>query len=421
MRHVILGNGPTGVIAAETVRKHAPADEIVLVGDEPEPPYSRMAIPYLLTGSIGEEGTYLRKTPGHYAARNITLRTGRARGVDGKARAVLFEDGTALPFDRLLIATGSTPLRPPIPGADLPGVHACWTMADARKIMELATNGARVVQMGAGFIGCIIMESLASRGIKLTVVEMGDRMVPRMMGPGAGGMIKRWVEAQGIAVHTSTKVEAIEQKGAAMAVRLSNGVTVDADLVISATGVTPNVAFLKDSGIACARGVLANEYLESSMPGVYAAGDCAEALDLVSGEHVVSAVQPNAADQAYCAGLNMAGKKTVLGGVTQINVLDTHGLISSSFGAWQGVPGGEHAEAADAANYRFLRLEFDGDLLVGANSIGLTDHVGVLRGLIQSRVKLGPWKDRLLRDPLALMEAYLATAQAQAARGHTAV
>jgi NAD(P)H-nitrite reductase large subunit len=106
-----------------------------------------------------------------------------------------------------------------------------------------------------------------------------------------------------------------------------------------------------------------------------------------------------------------------LRGVTQINVLDTLGLVSASFGEWEGVAGGEHAEVSDEANYRFLRLEFGGDVLVGANSIGLTEHVGVLRGMIQSRAKLGAWKDRLVQDPLALMQAYLASAQAQDARG----
>ena len=116
MKHVILGNGPAGVIAAETIRKHAPADTIVLVGDEPEPPYSRMAIPYLLMGNIGEEGTYLRKGKDHFARQRIELRTGRATSVDAEARSVRLDDGTVLPFDRLLIATGATPIRPTHPG-----------------------------------------------------------------------------------------------------------------------------------------------------------------------------------------------------------------------------------------------------------------------------------------------------------------
>jgi len=215
----------------------------------------------------------------------------------------------------------------------------------------------------------------------------------------------------------ATRVEAIRRDGNAMNVRLSSGEAVDADLVISATGVKPSIGFLQKSGIACGLGVLADECLQTNVPGVYAAGDCAEAFDLASGKRIVSAVQPNAADQAYCAAMNMAGRKTVLRGVTQINVLDTLGLVSTSFGDWQGVPGGQHAELSDQANFRFLRLEFNGDVLVGANSIGLTEHVGVLRGLIQSRVRLGAWKDRLLRNPMALMQAYLAVAQGQAAWG----
>jgi len=417
MKHVILGNGPAGVIAAETIRKLARHDEIVLVGDEPEPPYSRMAIPYLLSGRIGEEGTYLRKGKDHFASLQITLRTGRAKSVDAARRTVSFDDGTSLPFDKLLVATGSSPATPPIEGIGLAGVHPCWTLADARKIMALARPGARVLQMGAGFIGCIIMEALASRGVVLTVVEMADRMVPRMMGAGAGGMIKRWVEGKGVKVHTSSRVESIRKSGNQLKVRLSGGIEVDADLVISATGVNPNVAFLRDSGVACGHGVRTDERLQTSVPGIYAAGDCAEAFDMVSGKHVVSAIQPNAADQAYCAAMNMAGKPSVLRGVTQINVVDTLGLISSSFGQWQGAPGGDHAELTDERNHRYLRLEFEGDILVGANSVGLTEHVGVLRGLTQSRLRLGPWKDRLLRDPMALMQAYLAVAQGQAAWG----
>jgi NAD(P)H-nitrite reductase large subunit len=417
MKHVILGNGPAGVIAAETIRKHALQDEIILIGDEPEPPYSRMAIPYLLSGRIAENGAYLRKDNDHFAARNITLRTGRAQTVDCKKRAVLLDDGTTLAFDRLLIATGSSPASPPIEGIELPGVHACWTLADARQIIGLAKPGARVLLMGAGFIGCIIMEALAGRDVTLSVVEMGDRMLPRMMGAGAGGMIKRWVESKGVGVYTSSRVEEIQKNGSVLCARLSNGMKVDADLVISATGVKPNIGFLRQSGVTCAQGVVTDEYLRTNVQGIYAAGDCAEALDLVSGRHIVSAIQPNAADEAYCAGSNMAGKTIALRCVTQINVLDTLGLISTSFGEWQGVPGGEHAELSDEANYRFLRLEFCGDVLVGANSVGLTEHVGVLRGIIQSRAKLGVWKDRLQRNPLALMEAYLARVQAQTTWG----
>ncbi|MFM2120716.1 MAG: hypothetical protein RL722_2184 [Pseudomonadota bacterium] len=458
MKHVILGAGPAGVIAAETIRKHAPADEIVLVGDEPEAPYSRMAIPYLLIGKVGEEGTHLRHTPGHYEALRITQKRGRATRVDAQARSVTLDDGSTLAFDRLLIATGSSPATAPIPGIDGPGVRSCWTLADARAIMAQATPGARVLQLGAGFIGCIIMEALAMRGVKLSVVEMGDRMVPRMMGPVAGGMIKDWCVAKGVQVYTGARVEAIERPGSAsatavaaaaaapapglisriaqavglapaapapaaadeapMLVRLSTGQVLPADLVISATGVRPNIGFLEGSGITCLVGVLTDEHLQTNVPGIYAAGDCAEAFDKVSGKTIVSAIQPNAAEQARVAALNMVGQQTMLKGVTQINVLDTLGLISTSFGKWEGVAGGEHVELTEAAAGRHLSLQFSGDQLVGCNSVGWTDHVGVMRGLVEGQVRLGAWKDRLLADPTQLMPAYLAAAQAQAEPAH---
>ncbi len=416
MHHLILGAGPAGVIAAETIRKHARGDSITLVGDEREPPYSRMAIPYLLVGDIGEPGTYLRKQPEHFSRLRIDRVDAQARHVDIAARTVTLDDGQTLTFDRLLIATGSHPVRPPIPGLDLPGVETCWTLADARAIAERARPGARVLQMGAGFIGCIIMEALQKRGVQLSVVEMGDRMVPRMMGPVAGGMIRDWCEQQGVQVFTGHKVERIERgEGDAMKVHLSGGKVLDADLVISATGVRPAIGFLEDSGITCLLGVLTDERMQTNVPGIYAVGDCAEAFDPFTGKTVVSAIQPNAAEQARVAALNMVGQDTTLKVVTQINVLDTLGLISTSFGNWQGVPGGEQAELTDTAAGRHLSLQFKDDVLIGCNSVGLTEHVGVMRGLVEGQVRLGEWKDVLLRDPLRLPEAYLACAQGQGA------
>ena len=415
MHHVILGAGPAGVIAAETIRKHAPSDTITVVGDEKEPPYSRMAIPYLLMGKEWLQANHRHKTPTHFDDLHVTMVHAQARSVDAKARVVTLDNGTTLAFDRLLIATGSRPASPPIPGMDLPGIHPCWTMDDARAIMQLATQGARVLQMGAGFIGCIIMEALAARGVTLSVVEMGDRMVPRMMGPTAGNMIKHWCETKGVEVFTKTKVEAIEKGsgGAALRVKLSNGTSMDVDLVISATGVKPAIEFLQDSGIICLQGVLTDEHLQTSVPGIYAAGDCAEAFDKVSNSTIISAIQPNAAEQARVAALNMVGQSAALKGVTQINVLDTLGLISTSFGAWEGVPGGEHVELTDEAAGRHLSLQFKDDVLVGCNSVGWTAHVGVMRGLVEGQIHLGAWKDTLKKDPTRLMDAYLASAQAQ--------
>ena len=418
MHHVIIGGGPAGVIAAETIRKQAPHDNITIVSDEAEPPYSRMAIPYLLMGNVQEDGTYLRKDPSHLKNLHVNWAQASVKNVDAATKKVMFNMGTEVTFDTLLIATGSHPIKPLIPGIDSAGVHTCWTMDDARKIMALATKDSRVLQLGAGFIGCIIMESLAARGVKLSVVEMGDRMVPRMMGPTAGGMIRDWVQTKGVEVFTATKVESIEA-GKPLKVILSNGKTVEADLVISAAGVRPAIGFLKDSGITCLLGVLTDAHLQTNVPGIFAAGDCAEAFDKVSNKAIVSAIQPNAAEQARVAAMNMVATsrgKTMqaeLKGVTQINVLDTLGMISTSFGDWQGQPGGEHVELTDLKQGRHLSLQFKDDVLVGCNSVGWTEHVGVMRGLVEGKVKLGAWKDQLKADPTKLMQAYIASAQGQ--------
>ena len=417
MKHVILGNGPAGVIAAETIRKRSPEAEIVMIGSEDAPPYSRMAIPYLLMGNIQENGTYLRKDPKHFAKLKIIQLHATVKAVDCKAKQLIFEgkENKPLAFDKLLIATGSVPVQPPVPGIDLPGVHPCWTLEDARAITKLAKPGSRVLQMGAGFIGCIILEALASRKVELTVVEMGNRMVPRMMTEVAGGMIKQWVQSKGVEVFTDTRVQEISQSGSALKVQLSNGKTLEVDLVISATGVRPNIGYLNNSGLKIDTGILVNEYMQTSHPDIYAAGDVTESIDFSTGHRIVNAIQPSAAEQARIAGISMTGGDAQSVGAMQINVLDTLGLISSSFGLWSGAKGGDHVEIIDPQRYKYFRLEFLGDVLVGATTVGSTEHIGVLRGLIQSKTALGEWKTHLLKDPTQAMEAYLAKAQAQSA------
>ena len=418
MRHVILGNGTAGVIAAETIRKNAPQDDILLVGDEPGLPYSRMAIPQWLSGEIGEAAVRLKREQDFFTRQRIDLVTGRAQHISGRTRTVKMDDGGVIPFDTLLIATGATPRRPPIPGIDLPGVHACWTLDDARRIAALARPNARVVLIGAGFIGCIVMEALARRGVRLAVVEKSDRMLPGMLSPGAGRLVRRWCEEKGIRVHTSARVTGIGMSElwdvtSPKLVRLSGGELLQADLVVYCTGTVPNVGFLRGSGIRCLSGVIVDASMQTSMPGVYAAGDCAERFDPQTGRSIISGVHPNAADQAYCAALNMTGKRAFQRGVRQIDVVDTMGLISSSFGQWQGARGGQWVEYCDSRNYQYLRLEFSRDLLVGCNAVGMTEYSGILRGLIQQQVRLADWKNKLLENPLLIKEAYRDCVQQQ--------
>jgi NADPH-dependent 2,4-dienoyl-CoA reductase/sulfur reductase-like enzyme len=407
MQYLIIGAGPAGVNAAETLRKLDAEAGIRILGDEPEPPYSRMAIPYLLMNQIEEQGTHLRERADHFASLNIEVTQARVRRVDSVAHQVTLENGDTLGYDRLLVATGSSPARPPLPGIDGDNVSTCWTLADARAIQARVPAGSRVALIGAGFIGSIILEALGMRGVQLTVIEQGERMVPRMMGPNAGELLKRWCESKGVTVYTGVGVDAVEPNGVVMA----DGTHIGADLVITATGVRPNVGFLEGSGVEVQQGVLIDRHFRTNVEDIYAAGDVAQGLDFCTGEYSVHAIQPTASDHGHLAATNMSGRETAYEGSMNMNVLDTLGLLSCSFGIWQGVDGGDHAELFAPDDYRYLSLQFEGDHLIGANAVGLSQHVGILRGLIQRRTSLGEWKQRLKQDPARLMEAYLATTQ----------
>jgi len=416
MEHVIVGAGPAGVIAAETLRRQDAGAKITLIGEEPEAPYSRMALPYLLAENIGEEGTHLRHGGAHFKDMGITIVRDRVTSIDPAGKSVATQANGAHGFDCLLVATGSHTTRPPIPGMDLPAIENCWTLEDARHIAAKTKAGSRVVLMGAGFIGCIVLEALAARNVALTVVEMADRMLPRMMDEAGGDMIKRWCESKGVTVLTGTGVTSIaEAADGALELSVNPGGTLQADLVVCATGVQPNVAFLEGSGVKVDQGILVDSFLQSSVPGIYAAGDVAQGPDFSTGDQAIHAIQPTASEHGRIAALNMAGRKTRYRGSLSMNVLNTLGLVSSSFGLWMGVEKGDRAVASDPERFKYLRLEFDDDLLVGALALGLTQHVGVIRGLIQTRVRLGDWKERLLRDPLLVMDAYLERTQGWAA------
>ena len=185
------------------------------------------------------------------------------------------------------------------------------------------------------------------------------------------------------------------------------------DLIISATGVKPNISFLKDSGLKTDHGILTNANMQTNLPDVFAAGDCAQAFDAHSGNQIVSAIQPNAAEQARSAAFAMLGSTSALRRVTQINVLDTLGLISTSFGDWEGVAGGQHSELTDTAHSKHISLQFKGDLLVGSNTVGWTENVGALRGLVEGQLRLGEWKEKLLQDPTLFASAFTACSSHQ--------
>ncbi len=413
MHYVIAGAGPAAVAAAEHLRELDGDAGVTLIGVQSQPPYSRMAIPYYLTGKVGEEGTYLRRTEDHYEKIGIDLMRGEVVSVEPGTHQVVLADGQQVSYDKLLLATGAEPIIPPVPGMDDPRVQQCWHLEDAKRIIELAKPGARAVQVGAGFIGCIILESWVLREVNLTVLEMGPRMVPRMLGDKAGSLLQSWCESKGVKVHTGVRVNAIESSEEELQVVLDNGEICPADVVIVSTGVKPRLDYLGGSGITIDQGIVIDEHMQTSVPDVYAAGDCAQGLDFSTGKTAVHAVQPTATEHGRVAAANMVGENNLpYKGSLNMNVLDTLGLITCSFGAWEGVDGGDYGELYNPENFQYINLQFKDDVLVGANSVGYHQHLGVLRGLIETRMPLGPWKDKLKDNPVLLADAYVGVNQA---------
>jgi NAD(P)H-nitrite reductase large subunit len=201
-------------------------------------------------------------------------------------------------------------------------------------------------------------------------------------------------------------------------VKTPDGVSeLDADLVITATGVSPCTDFLEGSGIEVDSGIIVDKNMQTNVVDIFASGDVAQGKDFCTGEYAVQAIQPTATEHGLIAAQNMVGLDSAeCGGTINMNVLDTMGLISCSFGLWQGVEGGETSTLVEKDRWRYINLQFEDDVLVGGTAIGMTQHIGVMRGLIQSETSLGKWKDRLLENPLQLMDAYLASTQTAAIR-----
>ncbi len=415
MKHIIIGAGPAGVTAAETIRNLDSGAEITLIGHEPEVPYSRMALPYLIKKSIEEEGTHIRVSATHFEDQKIDLLNAEVTSVNAAGKQVVVSDGQTLGYDKLLIAAGGTPLTPPIEGIDLPGVYPCWTIENARQIIQRSVPGSHTVLIGAGFISTTIVEALVESGSTLTIIEMEDRLIPRMMDDKGAGIIQNWCENKGVTILTSARVERIEQTGERLTVSMSGHAPVEANLVISATGVKPNIDFLSQTDIELDLGIVVDEFLMSSDPHIYAAGDAAQAPDLLEKRKTVMAIQPVAVEHGRLAAHNMVNGNTYSWhGSINMNVLDMLGLVSCSFGLWEGVDGGDSAVLHQPDQHKYIQLQFDEDRLIGASSVGFTDHVGVFQGLIQGKVALGEWKQKLIEDPTLIMQAWIGSTQGTA-------
>lgn len=424
LHHVIIGGGPAGINAIETIRQFDGGDgRITLISDEAA--HARMALPYWLSGEITPEHT-LSADETYYKKLGVEPRIGvRVASIDARANQLTLDDGSQIEFDKLLLATGSVPLGVRVPGVDLPGVQHLWTMEQTRSALEVAGGGKpRVVMVGSGFIGFIMLNAMYKQGWSLAVVEREAQILPRMLDARASAIAADWLGRKGVELHCGTTVSQIRANGAAKRVELESGASLDADLVIIATGVKPNVELAVAAGIeADDDGIAVNDRLQTSFPHIYAAGDVARG-PVYYGESEIHAVQPTAVDHGRIAGANMAGQDLRYSGSLLMNILDVCGLQCASYGNWLDTGAEEMTiENRDSRIYRKLMWngdEITGSMFVGrAEDLGMLTDLGMVRGIMQTRTKLGPWKEFLRENPFDIRRAYVANRVASKLSGET--
>ena len=411
-RHVIVGGGTAGMNAITTIRQYdRGASEIVLVADER--PYSRMVLPYYLKGSISESHVYTAP-PTRLRTLGVEPFVGRrAVGVDTQASTLALDDGTELPYDNLLIATGSSPVRAPVTGADGSAVHSFWTLEQAQGVIRGITPGCSVVLVGAGFIAFTILNSIVELGARLTVVEIAPQVLPRMIDAAGADVVTRWLQDKGVTVRTGAQLQAIEDADGGKRLRFQQGDDVMADTVIMATGIRTNLDWVKDSGIEINRGIVVDAHMRSSVRNIYAAGDIAEGRDAVTGEPALHAIEPTAMEHGRIAGANMAGQPQAYRGSLLMNIVEVLGLEIASFGSWDD-SGAEIMSSMRPERPAYRKLLWHDDRITGAMILGpardvwATNDVGILKGLVQSGVALGDWKSYLRNNLFDVKRAFIA-------------
>jgi NAD(P)H-nitrite reductase large subunit len=382
-RHLILGNSAAGLAAAEEIRRHDRHGQVTILSDEPVLAYSRPMLPLYIAGARSARG--IQMVPrAYYASRRLRLlRAEGATSVDTAARLVHTSRGRAIPYDTLLIATGSSPRSLGVPGEALPGVHPLRSLADADAIRRgLAASAGAVVIVGGGLVGVKTVEALAGRRRALHLLISSDRILSQMLDRRASEIFLQACRRSGVAVHFHADVAAFLGRERLEAVRLSDGTELPCALAVLGKGVRPNLGCLTDGSVALQQGVRVDACMATTAPGVYAAGDVAEPLDALRSGNAPSAIWPSAREGGRVAGANMAGAPAAFAGALRMNAVEILGVRAVSAGDWDGPEALVHAPAG-TGDYR--KLVWRDGRLAGFLAVGDIRGAGALTALVKSR------------------------------------
>ncbi|MFZ5597366.1 MAG: NAD(P)/FAD-dependent oxidoreductase [Bacillota bacterium] len=402
MKILIIGNSAAGLSAAGAIRKISPTAGITVISDEPGAAYSRCLIPEVISGSrdVTAIGCV---APQFYKELGINLISGKkAIFIKTGSNELFLEDGQSIGYDRLLIAAGSSPALPGWPGSDLPGVFTLRKAVQAAAIGEMARQCSSAVVEGGGLVSLKAACALKKRGVRdVTVLVKSPHLLIRQLDGESAGLVEKSLAGLGIKFYFGTGIASAEKgpRGAVQSVELEEGGRIPAEIVVVGKGVRPNLELVKSAGGATGAGISVDEYLQTSLPGIYAAGDCIEVTDFISGRKAVSGLWPLAVEQGRAAGCNMAGRpRKYPPPITRMN--------SAQFGPTPFISVGDIQGGDDRAVYRepgvYRKFCFTGGRLTGFIMVGRVDRAGLYTALIKKSERIaGSLKDRLIDGNLS--------------------
>jgi nitrite reductase (NADH) large subunit len=379
MRYVIIGASAAGCKAAETLRRYAPDSPITIISDEAQPLYSRPLLTYVLSGEVALEKVWL-KGEDYFRQWNFAPVLGEpVVRVDPPAHAVHLLGGRHLPYDRLLIASGARPRLLGLKGEELSGVYTLRTLADWRRLAAGLPREGRVVVVGAGAVGLKTADALARRGLTVTLVARGAQPLSRVLDPTAAALLHAALTRMGIETVYHAWPEAIwGEAGRVRALTLNDGRELPCQAVLFSIGVAPNVEFLAGTNLATAEGITVDHQLATADPHIFAAGDCAHAYHLLTGERAGYHIWPAAVAQGRVAGANLAGAGLAYDGLLPQNSLSLRGfhIITGGLGP-QDAAGCDTVSALDERRGLYRSFIYREGKLVGLTLVGAVEDAGI--------------------------------------------